>query len=156
MLPFQSKKKCTFTNTVHPQEQQKQSELFKKHTHTRSLARPASGQQHHVTTSPHFADEWLQLRSSCWWRDWCGSACRWRRTRWSGSPTYSQSKNLQECTAHSKLLHNSPQRGDGERKDMGGYIDDKKLEKYLQRIRALNYLNVDISVCFTFVFPFSF
>lgn len=35
--------------------------LFKKHTHTHTLAAwPASGQQHHVTTSPHFADEWLQ------------------------------------------------------------------------------------------------
>ncbi len=44
-----------------------------------------------------------------------------------GSTTYSQSKNLQECTAHSKLLHTSPQRGEGERKDMeGGYMDYNK------------------------------
>lgn len=28
--------------------------------HTCSLARPASSQQHHVTASLHFADEWLQ------------------------------------------------------------------------------------------------
>lgn len=39
----------------------KRGEHFQKaHTHTCSLARPASGQQHYVATSPHFADEWLQ------------------------------------------------------------------------------------------------
>lgn len=43
----------------HPGE--KKGEYFsQEHTHTCSLARPASGQQHSVTTSQHFADEWLQ------------------------------------------------------------------------------------------------
>lgn len=47
--------KCTFTNTVH-----QQNSIRGKSTHTCSLARPVSGQQYYVTTSPHFADEWLQ------------------------------------------------------------------------------------------------
>lgn len=29
-------------------------------------------------------------------------------------------KNPQECTAHSKLLHSLPQKGEGEGKDVGG------------------------------------
>lgn len=33
---------------------------FSNSTHTCSLARPASGQQHYVTTSTYYADEWLQ------------------------------------------------------------------------------------------------
>lgn len=62
ILPFQSKevhihKYCTSTKTA---SGWKGVNTFQKSTHTCSLARPASSQQHHVTTSPHFADEWLQ------------------------------------------------------------------------------------------------
>lgn len=95
----------------------------KADTHTCSLASSRS------TTPCDYQPtlcRWVaSTMSSCWWRNWCGSACRCCRIWW-GSPTYSQSKNLQECTAHSKLLHKSPQGGEGERKDMGGYMDYDK------------------------------
>lgn len=50
---------CTFTD-IYTASRGKKGEHFSQSTHTCSLARPASGQQHHVTTSPHFADECLQ------------------------------------------------------------------------------------------------
>lgn len=52
---------CTAHSQIYTASRGKKGEHFSQSTHTCSLARPASGQQHHVTTSPHFADECLRL-----------------------------------------------------------------------------------------------
>lgn len=129
---------------------EKRVNTFHKSTHTCSLARPASGQQHHVTTSPHFCRWVPSTMYSCWWRGLMWISMQMMHYMIRGSPTYSQSKNLQECTAHSKLLHNLPQRGEeGEHRDVGGRIDDKNMyRRYLENKNKqwiqiyLNILNV--------------
>lgn len=83
--------------------------------HAHSSARPASAQQHRVTTSPHFADEWLQQNPP---------ADSGIDVDQHADDAHDQGRpltNLQECLAHSKLLHNCPQIGEGD--EDTGWID---------------------------------